>query len=89
MFPEGHVAPGTLIANTDTKHYLHLVDQVYRWACLPSPHLARFTPAFITKSDTKRFHGFNERISVANFVQTVEFYHRLIRNADTQVPLVV
>ena len=45
------------------------------------------TPAFITKSDTKRFHGFNERISVDNFVQTVEFYHRLIRNADTQVPL--
>ena len=53
----------------------------------PSPHLPRFTPAFITKSDTKRFHGFNERISVDNFVQTVEFYHRLIRNADTQVPL--
>jgi len=74
VFPEGHIAPGTLIANTDTKHYQHLVDKIYR-----------FTPAFITKNDTKRFHGFNERISVENFVQTVEFYHRLIKNADTQI----
>ena len=33
---------------------------------------SRFTPAFITKNDTKRFHGFNERISVENFIQTIE-----------------
>ena len=30
VFPEGHIAPGTLIANTDTKHYQHLVDKIYR-----------------------------------------------------------
>jgi hypothetical protein len=29
----------------------------------------RFTPAFLTPNDTARFHGLNERISVANFNQ--------------------
>lgn len=76
VFPGAHITPGTLIANTDTKHYLSLTDKIYR-----------FSPAFISKNDTKRFHGFNERISVNNFVQVVEFYHRVIKNADSQVEM--
>ena len=76
VFPGAHITPGTLIANTDTKHYLSLTDKIYR-----------FSPAFITKNDTKRFHGFNERISVKNFVQVVEFYHRVMMNADAQVQM--
>ena len=31
--------------------------------------IPRFTPAFTMKSDISRFHGYNERISVANYVQ--------------------
>ena len=31
VFPAGKIAPGTLVANTDTKHYLHLTNNVYRW----------------------------------------------------------
>ena len=30
VFPDGKIAPGTLVANTDTKHYLHLTNNVYR-----------------------------------------------------------
>ena len=45
----------------------------------------RFTPAFTEKEDIARFHGYNERIAVSNYVQVVEFYHRVIRNADTFV----
>jgi len=71
VFPEGRVIPGTLIGNTDTKHYLNLTDNIYR-----------FTPAFLTANDTSRFHGFNERMSVANFAQVVGFYYRLMQNAD-------
>jgi hypothetical protein len=59
-----------VVANT--KHYLP--DKVYR-----------FMPAFIGKNATKRFHGINERISVNNFVQIVEFYHRRIIHADFSV----
>lgn len=71
VFSTAHVTPGTLVANTDTKHYLNLTDNVYR-----------FTPTFAGPSDTARYHGLNERISVENFNQVVEFYYRLIRNAD-------
>ena len=45
--------------------------------------MTRFTPAFTEKEDIARFHGYNERIAVSNYVQVVEFYHRVIRNADT------
>ena len=38
VFPGAHITPGTLIANTDTKHYLDLTDKVYR-----------FTPAFLAE----------------------------------------
>ena len=37
------------------------------------------------KNDLARFHGYNERISVRNYVEVVEFYHRLIRNSDTRL----
>ena len=30
VFQVGHVTPGTLIANTDTKHYLNLTNNIYR-----------------------------------------------------------
>jgi len=71
VFPTGHIAPGTLMANTDTRHYLDFTSNIYR-----------FSPAFITSNDTTRFHGINERISVNNFAQVVQFYHQVIRNSD-------
>ena len=30
IFPDGHITPGVMVANTDTKHYLHLTNNVYR-----------------------------------------------------------
>ena len=30
VFTAGHVTPGTLVANTDTKHYLHLTNNINR-----------------------------------------------------------
>ena len=47
--------------------------------------ISRFTPAFTTKNDLSRFHGYDERISLKNYVQVVEFYYRLIRNSDTKL----
>ena len=37
------------------------------------------------KTDISRFHGYDERISVDNYKQVVQFYHRVIINADTLV----
>ena len=70
-----HPIPGTMVANTDTKHYLHLSDAVYR-----------FTPVTITGYDeTHMFHGLDEKISVENYEKVVQFYFRLINNADYAV----
>ncbi|ELT99544.1 hypothetical protein CAPTEDRAFT_222768 [Capitella teleta] len=65
------VAPATLIANTDTRHYLNFSENIYR-----------FSPTYMYPDDPPRFHGVNERISVKNWEQAVNFYLHLIKNAD-------
>lgn len=47
-----------MVANTDTKHYQLLCDNIYR-----------FQPVLLHKSDISRFHGIDERISVRNYIQ--------------------
>jgi carboxypeptidase PM20D1 len=32
--------------------------------------------------DEKRFHGINERISIKNYEQAINFYYHVIVNAD-------
>lgn len=71
VWSEAAVAPGVLVANTDTRHYLHFTHNVYR-----------FSPTFMYPGDISRFHGINERISKKNYEQTMNFYHHLILNAD-------
>ena len=46
------------VGGTDTKHYLHLCDAIYR-----------FQPVRLTKSGISMFHGTDEKISVNNFNQ--------------------
>lgn len=60
-----------LVATTDCKWYLNLTDQIYR-----------FSPVFLTPNDTNRFHGDNERISIKNYEQVINFYHHVIMKAD-------
>ncbi|KAK6176811.1 hypothetical protein SNE40_015042 [Patella caerulea] len=65
------VAPGVMIGNTDTKHYIHLSNNIYR-----------FTPSYLYPQDIPRFHGNNERISLQNYQQAINFYYHLIKNTD-------
>lgn len=60
-----------MIGNTDTRHYTHLTSNIYR-----------FSPTYNYPEDLPRFHGHNERISIKNYEQAVNFYYHLIRNAD-------
>jgi len=41
----------------------------------------RFSPVRARSEDLPRFHGTNERISVANHAELIRFYHRLLLNA--------
>lgn len=67
IFPGTLVAPGLMVAATDSVHYEALCD-----------HIFKFSPVRANAEDLKRFHGTNERLSIANYAQAIRFYHRLL-----------
>ena len=42
----------------------------------------RFAPTYMLPDDLKRFHGVNERISIQNYEEAINFYYHVIKNAD-------
>ncbi len=69
--PDAIVAPALLVAATDSRHYAGLTKNILR-----------FLPITITAADTKRYHGIDERISIADYLRCITFYAQLIRNSD-------
>lgn len=67
IFPGVLVAPGLMVGGTDSIHYGEISD-----------HIFKFSPVRANSEDLKRFHGTNERLSVANYAEAIRFYHRLI-----------
>jgi len=76
VFPGTLVAPGLMIAGTDSKHFEGISDHVYR-----------FSPVRAKPQDLPRFHGTDERLGAANLAEMVRFYHRLLgQGAGRQEP---
>jgi len=73
VFPGTIVAPGLVVAGTDSRHMSGL-----------SPDIYRFQPIRAKGDDFARFHGTNERISVANYAELIRFFHRLIVVASSE-----
>lgn len=67
LFPDALVAPGLMVAATDSVHYESISD-----------HIFKFSPIRADSADLKRFHGTNERLGVKNYTDAIRFYHRLI-----------
>lgn len=65
------VAPYLLPGRTDSGYYADDSDAVYR-----------FIPYQLGPDDRSRIHGSNERISVDDYRTVVQFYMRLLRNAN-------
>eukprot|EP00095_Tigriopus_kingsejongensis_P007342 snap_masked-scaffold589_size129586-processed-gene-0.12 protein:Tk07342 transcript:snap_masked-scaffold589_size129586-processed-gene-0.12-mRNA-1 annotation:"carboxypeptidase pm20d1" len=74
VLPSAHPVPGLMVANTDTVHYGNLTQNIYR-----------FTPVVNLPVDITRFHGIDERISVENYNQVVQFFYRMMENADQDI----
>ncbi|MBI3369773.1 MAG: M20 family peptidase [Burkholderiales bacterium] len=70
LFPGTLVAPGLMLGATDSRHFEPFTDNVYR-----------FSPIRATAADLSRFHGTNERISLANLADLIRFYHRLVQQS--------
>jgi carboxypeptidase PM20D1 len=68
VFPGALVAPGLMLAATDGRHFEAVADNVYR-----------FSPVRAGAADLGRFHGTDERISIANLAEMIRFYHRLLQ----------
>jgi len=69
VFPDVLVAPGLMVATTDSRHFTGVADNIFR-----------FSPIRATSEDLKRFHGTNERLSVGGYADMIRFYVRLIEN---------
>ncbi|MCB9641002.1 MAG: M20/M25/M40 family metallo-hydrolase [Myxococcales bacterium] len=63
------VAPSLMVGGTDSLHFRDLADDVYR-----------FTPWFLNARDLDRLHGSNERISLRNYEQAIQFYVRVMQS---------
>ena len=54
------------------RHYQPIAENLYR-----------FMPVVLNKDDVARFHGHNERISVADYDRLIRFYIALLSGANT------
>jgi carboxypeptidase PM20D1 len=62
------IAPGLLVAATDSRHYARIADDAFR-----------FNPMVVTQAELAGFHGTNERIATAGMLQGVRTYIHLLR----------
>ncbi len=70
VFPGMPVAPGLMVALTDSRHFQSSTKQIFR-----------FQPVPMVTSDLGRIHGTDERIAVEDFANIVRLYTRLIQNS--------
>jgi len=69
--PEVVVSPGLMVGTTDARHYTSMSENVYM-----------FLPVLLHEEDLARYHGINERVSIADYMRCVRFYAELIQEAD-------
>ncbi|HEY2032206.1 MAG TPA: M20 family peptidase [Rhizomicrobium sp.] len=63
------VAPSLTTGATDSRHYLPIADDVYR-----------FDPFHMGPDDMSRIHGTNERLAIGDIGPATAFYMRLMQN---------
>ena len=74
MFPDVLIAPSLVLGGTDSKHYIEIADNSYR-----------FIPMRLYPNDIRRIHGINERISIENYAEIIRFYIQLLQNATINI----
>lgn len=73
VYPGTVVVPSTFLAASDSRWYTNLTDSIYKFSAI-AVHL----------DEMKRFHGHDERISLENYENLINFYHHLIENSDSE-----
>ncbi len=73
VYNDAVFSPGLMVGNTDTRHFWNVSKNIFR-----------FMPMLIESKDVPRYHGLNERISLANVRNVANFFFNLILNFDSQ-----
>ena len=73
IFKEVIVAPGLVVATTDSRHYQDISKNIYR-----------FMPITLNEHDISMIHGKNERISKESYLKMIQFYIQFIKNIHDQ-----
>ncbi len=68
LFPGTSVAPGLVLAGTDSKHYVQVADNCYR-----------FAPVIFGPEDPARIHGTNERVEINGYIKSIQYYIQLMQ----------
>jgi len=71
MFPQCAVSPYLMIGATDSRRYAAVADNIYR-----------FQPFRSMADDLDTLHAANERMKIESLREGVEFFVRLVKNAD-------
>lgn len=67
-FREVYVSPYLVVGATDSRHFIPLADNVYR-----------FSPVVMDIEDTEMIHGINERIRIDTYQNGIRFYSDFIQ----------
>jgi carboxypeptidase PM20D1 len=73
VIPDAPVAPGLVLAGTDSRNYSEVAENVYR-----------FQPMLFDADDLTGIHGTNEHLSFANLERTIRFYIGLMEAGAMQ-----
>lgn len=72
IFPDAVVTPGLVGGGTDTKHYQKISNNAYR-----------FYPLRLNKDNITGLHGINERVSIDNYKEIIQFVYQLVINQNS------
>lgn len=72
VYPKAIVVPSVFLAASDSKWYINMTDSIYRFSAISVP-----------LNEMKRFHGHDERISLENYENLLNFFHHLILNSNS------
>jgi carboxypeptidase PM20D1 len=66
-FPDAIVVPSLVLGATDSRYYQDIARSVYR-----------FIPVRLEEKDIARIHGRDERIAIAHYAESINFYFRYL-----------
>ena len=71
--PDAPVAPGLVLAGTDSREYSDVAENVYR-----------YQPILLSNDELETIHGNNERLTLANLERMIRFYAGLMEAGAMQ-----